>query len=98
MELNQRMTEVCRLCVKNFVEDRTDKDGRVSIKAINKFAQMAGFNGQEPWNDVLKVTSYCGDCGCHCFRFDQLCDTMSTRARQPAQIPSGLAFGEKVMS
>lgn len=55
VELNQRMTEVCRLCVKNFVEDRTDKDGRVSIKAINKFAQMAGFNGQEPWNDVIKV-------------------------------------------
>ena len=57
MELNQRMTEVCRLSVKNFVEDRTDKDGRVSIKAINKFAQMAGFNGQEPWNDVIKVNT-----------------------------------------
>lgn len=59
VELNQRMTEVCRLCVKDFVEDRTDKDGRVSIKAINKFAQMAGFGGKEPWNDVIKACVTC---------------------------------------
>lgn len=55
VELNQRMTGVCRNSVRAFVEDRTDKDGRVSIKALNKFSQMTGFGAQEPWNDVLKV-------------------------------------------
>ena len=55
VELNQRMTEVCRNIVRSFVEDRTDKDGRVSIKALNKFAQMTGFGAQEPWNNVIKV-------------------------------------------
>lgn len=55
VELNQRMTEVCRNSVRSFVEDRTDKDGRVSIKALNKFAQMTGFGAQEPWNNVIKV-------------------------------------------
>ena len=49
------MTEVCRNIVRSFVEDRTDKDGRVSIKALNKFAQMTGFGAQEPWNNVIKV-------------------------------------------
>ena len=55
VELNQRMTEVCRLAVRAFVEDRTDKDGRVSIKALNKFAQMTGLGAQEPWVNVIKV-------------------------------------------
>ena len=55
VELNQRMTEVCRNSVRAFVEDRTDSDGRVSIKALNKFAQMTGFGAQEPWNGVIKV-------------------------------------------
>lgn len=55
VELNQRMTEVCRTAVRSFVEDRTDKDGRVSVKSINKFAQMAGFGAKEPWNTVIKV-------------------------------------------
>lgn len=50
------MTEVCRNSVRSFVEDRTDKDGRVSIKALNKFAQMTGFGAQEPWNEVIKVS------------------------------------------
>ena len=57
VELNQRMTEVCRNSVRSFVEDRTDADGRVSIKALNKFAQMTGFGAQEPWNTVIKVSS-----------------------------------------
>ena len=57
VELNQRMTEVCRNSVRAFVEDRTDSEGRVSIKALNKFAQMTGFGAQEPWNDVIKVQS-----------------------------------------
>ena len=55
VELLQRMTGVCRNSVRAFVEDRTDKDGRVSIKALNKFAQMTGLGAQEPWNDVMKV-------------------------------------------
>jgi len=55
VELNQRMTEVCRKAVRAFVEDRTDKDGRVSIKALNKFAQMTGLGVQEPWVNVIKV-------------------------------------------
>jgi len=55
VELNQRMTEVCRQAVRAFVEDRTDKDGRVSIKALNKFAQMTGLGAQEPWVNVIKV-------------------------------------------
>ncbi len=49
------MTEVCRQAVRAFVEDRTDKDGRVSIKALNKFAQMTGLGAQEPWVNVIKV-------------------------------------------
>lgn len=57
VELNQRMTEVCRNSVRAFVEDRTDKDGRVSIKALNKFAQMTGLGAREPWTDVIKVVS-----------------------------------------
>jgi len=55
VELNQRMTEVCRQAVRAFVEDRTDKDGRVSIKGLNKFAQMTGLGAQEPWVSVIKV-------------------------------------------
>lgn len=61
VELNQRMTEVCRNSVRAFVEDRVDSDGRVSIKALNKFAQMTGFGAQEPWNDVIKVQSHVRD-------------------------------------
>lgn len=49
------MTGVCRQAVRAFVEDRTDKDGRVSIKTLNKFAQMTGLGAQEPWVNVLKV-------------------------------------------
>ena len=60
VELNQRMTEVCRNSVRAFVEDRTDKDGRVSIKALNKFAQMTGLGAQEPWTEVIKVRSTSG--------------------------------------
>lgn len=59
VELNQRMTEVCRKAVRAFVEDRTDKDGRVSIKALNKFAQMTGLGAQEPWVNVIKVCLLC---------------------------------------
>ncbi|KAA6426638.1 MAG: magnesium chelatase subunit H [Trebouxia sp. A1-2] len=58
VELNQRMTEVCRQAVRAFVEDRTDKDGRVSIKALNKFAQMTGFGAPEPWVNVIKDTEF----------------------------------------
>ncbi|KAL3142075.1 Magnesium chelatase [Trebouxia sp. C0010 RCD-2024] len=58
VELNQRMTEVCRNSVRAFVEDRTDKDGRVSIKALNKFAQMTGLGAREPWTDVIKETEF----------------------------------------
>lgn len=61
VELNQRMTEVCRQAVRAFVEDRTDKDGRVSIKALNKFAQMTGFGAPEPWVNVIKVCLLCLD-------------------------------------
>ena len=55
VELLQRMTEICRNSVRAFVEDRTDSDGRVSIKALNKFAQMTGLGAQEPWVKVLQV-------------------------------------------
>ena len=53
--LNQELVETSRLAVRAFVEDRTDSDGRVSLNALNKFAQLAF--AQEPWMATLKVNA-----------------------------------------
>ena len=52
--LLQEITEACRSCVRAFVEDRTDAQGRVSLDSLNNFARSLGF-GQQPWMKALKV-------------------------------------------
>ena len=54
MELLNTINEAARNCVRRFVEDRTDKDGRVSVNALASLARMTGF-GVEPWVAALKV-------------------------------------------
>ena len=54
MALLQEITEACRGCVRAFVEDRTDAQGRVSLDSLNNFARSLGF-GQQPWMKALKV-------------------------------------------
>lgn len=53
--LLQEITEVCREAVRAFVEDRTDKNGRVSQDSMNNFARSIGF-GQQPWTKPLKAS------------------------------------------
>ena len=52
--LLQEINEACRACVRAFVDDRTDSQGRVSVDALANFARRAGFSSQ-PWNKALKV-------------------------------------------
>ena len=52
--LLQEITEAVRGAVRAFVEDRTDKEGRVSVDSLNTFARNLGFQVQ-PWVQSLKV-------------------------------------------
>jgi len=54
VELLQDMTMASRAAVGAFVEDRTDKDGRVSSNAIKNFARFANFD-REPYMKALEV-------------------------------------------
>lgn len=56
VNLLQEMTEACRACVRAFVNDRTDPQGRVSIDSFANFARNLGFQKQ-PWEEALKVFS-----------------------------------------
>ena len=61
VDLLNTINEAARNCVRKFVEDRTDKDGRVSVNALAGLARMTGF-GVEPWVAALKVGAQ------HCHR------------------------------
>lgn len=52
----QEIVEAVRNAVRAFVEDRTDKDGRVSLDSLNNFARNLGFQ-EQPWVRSLKVTT-----------------------------------------
>ena len=52
--LLQEIVEAVRNAVRAFVEDRTDKDGRVSLDSLNNFARNLGFQ-EQPWTRALKV-------------------------------------------
>lgn len=54
MTLLQEITEATRVAVRAFVEDRTDKEGRVSLDSLSSFARNIGF-GSQPWATALKV-------------------------------------------
>ncbi|GMH44205.1 hypothetical protein BSKO_12139 [Bryopsis sp. KO-2023] len=55
--LLERMTEACRAAVGEFVNKRTDDDGRVSV---NEMMNMMGAIGlaEEPWVKALKKTEF----------------------------------------
>eukprot|EP00884_Botryococcus_braunii_P002250 jgi/Botrbrau1/12025/Bobra.0293s0002.1 len=55
--LLEEMKEICRGCVRSFVEDRTDVQGRVSIDSFANFARQIGLQ-QDPWVKVLKGTKF----------------------------------------
>lgn len=54
VELLQEITMASREAVGAFVQDRTDKDGRVSGSALKNFARLANFD-REPYMKALEV-------------------------------------------
>jgi magnesium chelatase subunit H len=59
VELLQDITMASRAAVGAFVEDRTDKDGRVSGNALKNFARLAMFD-KEPYMKALEKTAFKG--------------------------------------
>ncbi|KAK9814827.1 hypothetical protein WJX72_012187 [[Myrmecia] bisecta] len=59
VELLQTITEAARNCVRKFVEDRTDKDGKITVNTLASLARFTGF-GVEPWVTALKGTPFVG--------------------------------------
>lgn len=63
VELLQDITMASRDAVNAFVQDRTDKDGRVSGNALKNFARFANFD-REPYMKSLEVRCFCSSSSC----------------------------------
>ncbi len=59
VELLQQITEASRDCVREFVKDRTNAEGRVGTNMMSSLAKMTGFY-VEPWVRALKGTQFAG--------------------------------------
>lgn len=57
VELLQQITEASRECVREFVKDRTNSEGRVGTNMISNLAKLTGFY-VEPWVRALKGTQF----------------------------------------
>ena len=57
VSLLEQITEACRSCVKNFVDARTDENGRVSVDALKNMMSMIGLV-QDPWITALQDTPF----------------------------------------
>ena len=57
VSLLEQITEACRSSVKNFVDARTDENGRVSVDALKNMMSMIGLV-QDPWITALQDTPF----------------------------------------
>lgn len=61
VELLEEIKMASRAAVGAFVDDRTDKDGRVSKNALTNFVRLGGFT-KEPYMKALEVSDLANLC------------------------------------
>ena len=57
VSLLEQITDACRSCVRQFVDARTDGNGRVSVDALRNVMSMIGLM-QDPWITALQDTPF----------------------------------------
>ncbi len=57
VDLLQRITEACRVCVREFVRDRTGLDGRIGTNYLTSIMKFTGFY-VDPWVRGVQGTEF----------------------------------------